>query len=1035
MKLTEQSIKKICSSVIFKRGMEYFNQGRVHIKNREKSGFTAVVDGEDLYNVRISVTDDGEINDYFCTCPYYETMGVACKHIVAAAEERRRELEGWTVPDDENDRISKLFISDFSRGLEVKNELSLMFEVFFSGNGNGSEVKLYLLGKPVINPEELIECFVYKRPLRLGKGIDYHPHSHTFGALEEEILSILAQSYESRPSKLAMYTSSAGTIRLGGEGTKRMMSLLPGVNYKILIDRMDLGRALIAEENPEILIDISAMLGEITMYVPNYGLALVPDASVFFYEGTVFLTDKLWQKKFLPVYRALSTDRRSQITFKGDNALAYATYVLPSLETEPGVVCDGLDEYVIKDKPEFTVYVDSDGKSIRCKVKVRYGEISFFLPEQLSHKGYIVVRDAECEQRVMNCFEGFVYSDGYYNTDDNDTIYDFITYKSIVLAEICTVIKSDLYNEIIIKKDAPVSAHIEYKISENLLEATPDSVLTESEIREILLAVKLKQKFYRSKNGDFYDIEAISGKMSVFDKLFFDKNISFSKRNIPEYNLLYLYAVAEEAGGGNITCSRELTEYVKSIQETKASIFPELAEKLRPYQIVGADWLKQISSLGFGGILADDMGLGKTVQMLAFLESEERSNPVLIVTPSALTYNWRNEFEKFIPGSRVMIYDGSVEEREEKFKELFKYDYIIVSYPILRRDIELYKDIEFSFCILDEAQAIKNPQTMNASSVKKINAKRRFALTGTPIENSMRELWSIFDFLLPGYLGNYSEFRELYELPAGSGDKDSIELLKKRIKPFILRRMKREVLSELPEKIEEIMYAKMTEEQVRLYASYREIAKNKALASIAENGRGNMEILTLLLRLRQISCHPSLFDGGYKAGSGKLDLLFGIIDTALSSGHRILVFSQFTSMLSIIGRGLEEKNLKYFYIDGSTNPEQRVELCNRFNNGENEIFLISLKAGGTGLNLTGADTVIHYDPWWNPAVTDQASDRAYRIGQTKNVHVIRLAAANSVEARIIDLQEKKRALASDVINVNNGSLGNLSSDEIMSLFE
>jgi len=1035
MNLSEQAIKKICSPAIYKRGIEYFNQGRVHIKNRETQGFTAVVDGEDLFNVRIGLSDDGEITDYFCTCPYYDTMGVACKHIVAAAEERRRELEGGNVPDDENDRISKLFISDFSRGLNGKTELSLMFEVFFSGNGNGCEVKLYLFGKPVNNPEELIECFVCKRPLRLGKSLDYHPDTYTFGAFEESILSILSESYESRPSKLAMYTASSGTVRLGGEGTKRMMSLLPAVDYKIVIDRMDLGRVLIAEENPEILIDISAMFGEITMYVPNYGLALVPDASVFFYEGTVFLTDKAWQKKYLPVYRALSSDRRSQITFKGDNALAFATYVLPSLENEPGVVCDGLDEYVIKDKPEFTVYVDSDGKSIRCKVKVRYGEISFFLPEQYSRSGYIVVRDTDAEYRVMHCFDGFIYSDGYYNASDDGVIYEFITEKVQLLAELCDVVESDLYNGITIKKESPVSAHIEYNFSANLLEATPDSKLTESEIREILRAVKLKEKFYRSKNGDFYDIQAISGKMSVFDRLFFEKEISFQKRSIPEYNMLYLSAISEESGTGNITCSRELLDYVKSVQNIKASIIPELRGKLRPYQITGADWLKQISSLGFGGILADDMGLGKTVQMLAFLHSENREEPVLIVTPSALTYNWRNEFNKFIPDAKVLIYDGNSEEREEKLKKISEYEYIIISYPILRRDIELYKDLRFSFCILDEAQAIKNPQTMSASAVKRINAGRRFALTGTPIENSMKELWSIFDFLLPAYLGKYAEFKEAYELPAAAGNKDAMELLKKRIKPFILRRMKKDVLSELPEKLEEVMYAKMTEEQSKLYASYRHIAKDKALATIAENGRGNMEILTLLLRLRQISCHPSLFDAGYKDGSGKLDLLFDLVETALSSDHRILVFSQFTSMLSIIGKGLDERSIKYFYIDGSTNPEQRVELCNRFNNGENGVFLISLKAGGTGLNLTGADTVIHYDPWWNPAVTDQASDRAYRIGQTKNVHVIRLAAADSVEAKIISLQEKKRNLANDIININNGSLGNLSSDEILSLFE
>lgn len=1039
MKISEQSIKNICSSVIYKRGMEYYNQGRVHIKTRENDSFTAVVDGEELFNIRIGLSPDGEITDCFCTCPYYETMGSACKHIVAAVHERRRELEGTVSDGGENERISRLFISDFNRGISSRIELPMEFEVAFFSKADGAarcEVSLYVFGKLVENPEELLECFSCRRPFRLDKNFDYHPDSHSFGVLEEEVLKILAESYESRCAISTVYAKNHGFVPIGAEAVKRLMPILSSVNYKIIIDRMNVGRITILEENPEVLIDISAMLGEITMYVSNYGMALVPDASVFYYEGTIFVTDKSWQKRFLPVYRALVSDCRSQITFKGENALAFATCVLPELEGQPGVVCDGLDEYVIKDKPEFFVYLDYDGAEIKCKIKAKYGAVSFFLPENSMRGGYIVVRDAEAEKQILSCFEGFIYKDGFYVAYDDEVIFDFISGKLKTLAEFAELMKSDLFMNLKVSRDMPLFVNVDYNASLNLLEATPHSELSESEVREILLAVKLKDGFYRAKNGVFYDTDALSAKISAFEKMFFQKQTNFDKRAVPEYNMLYLYAAANESTNSYISCSRELAEYIDSIKSMKANIPAHLEQQLRPYQVVGADWLSQISGLGFGGILADDMGLGKTVQMMAFLSGQKKEHPALIVTPSALTYNWYHEFEKFLPEASVLIADGSAEDREAKLKHINEYEYIIVSYPVLRRDIEMYEKLEFSFCVLDEAQAIKNPQTMNASSVKRIKAGRRFALTGTPIENSLKELWSLFDFLLPGYLGSYSGFREQYELPVVHGEGDgALELLKSRIRPFILRRMKKDVLSELPEKTEEIMYAKMTEAQSAMYDSYRTLAKDKALAAIAEDGRGSMEILTLILRLRQISCHPSLFDSAYNSGSGKLDLLFSVVESAIMSEHRILIFSQFTSMLSIIAKGLNQRNIKYFYIDGSTNPAERPELCRRFNEGENSVFLISLKAGGTGLNLTGADTVIHYDPWWNPAVTDQASDRAYRIGQDKNVHVIRLAAADSVEQKIMKLQETKRLLADDVININSGGLGNLSKEEILSLFE
>lgn len=1038
MKISEQEIKKICSPAIYKRGMDYFNQGRVHIKNRDAEGFTAVVDGERLYNVSVKFTEDGGIKDFFCTCPYYDTMGTACKHIAAAVEERRRELSGDTSAEDGNEKIAELFISEFSKTASSRIPLNISFEVTFRPVGRlemRCEVLIYISGKYIDSPEEFLESFTNRRPYRLGRKTDYHRDEYTFGEAEEKILSILAESYESRAVSGPGYVKSSGSVAVGAEGIKRLMPLLPEVDYEIVIDRMKLGRVPVTSGNPEVLIDISAVFGEITLHTPNYGLCLVPDAGVFYYENIIYLTDSGFREKFLPIYRALAADCRSQLVFRGENALSFAALVLPRLENEPGVVTDGLDEYVIKEKPVFTVFIDCVGRALRCKIKADYGVVSFFLPDNGTDTRYIVVRDAEVENEVLSFFEGFQYKNGFYETLEDEIIFDFLTARIEKIKQLCTVVESDLFSGIKIKRSVPVSADISYNTELKLLEATPLTELSADEIQSILSAVRLKKRFYRTRGGDFFDIASVTDEMLFFERLFSENGAGFEAREIPEYNMLYLCAAADSENR-KIRCSAELTEYIESIRSIKPVIPEHLSKTLRDYQKTGALWLKQLSALGFGGILADDMGLGKTVQILSFLYAEKRTEPALIVTPAALTYNWLHEFKKFIPEASVMLIDGSRDERKKKIEHIKDYEFVIVSYPLLRRDIESYGEIEFSFCVLDEAQAIKNPHTMNASSVKKIHARRRFALTGTPIENSLKELWSIFDFLMPGYLGSYEEFRSVYELPIiRDGSAAVMNELRAKIRPFLLRRMKSDVLSELPEKVEEILYANMTEEQEKMYIAYREIAKNRALAILAGEGKANLEMLTLILRLRQISCHPSLFDVSYKKGSGKLDVLYELLASAVSSGHRVLVFSQFTSMLSIISTGLKERGVEYFYIDGSTPARRRLELCDRFNGGEREVFLISLKAGGTGLNLTGADTVIHYDPWWNPAVTDQASDRAYRIGQDKSVHVIRMACENTIEAKIIELQEKKRSLAEDVININSSSLSSLSTDEILSLFE
>lgn len=1039
MELTEKAIKSLCSSTIYKRGTEYFKQGRVHIKVRDEDKFTAIVDGEDIYNVQVKISD-GKINGYYCSCPYFDTMNTVCKHIVATCLERKKELDNNDENFiDDNERLTSKICADFSLIDKEKKKIHLKFEVSAhvrSFTEREFFVKIIAAGKTIEYPESFLENIKKGLNFRINRYVEYSKGHTFFGEQESRILDILIESFESRTLQGALYNRAYGEIPIGEEAMKRIFEILPHCDYSFVFNRMNMGRVSIKNENPDILIDISARSTEINLYSGSYGTALSFDGKLFYFEDTVYITTSEWQSLFMPVYEGLASDLRTQLSFKGDNAIVFASLVLPKLKNMRGVVTNGIEDTVINEKPEIYIYMDCSKNEIMCTVKVSYGDISLILPEAVHNEKKIVVRDLVIENEVLGIISDFEYKNGYYRLSDDEQIFDFLKNRIEILRQKTHVIMSENFSDIKIRNRIGIDAKVSYNNTSGLLEADFKTDLTYDEIRDILSAVKLKNRFYRLKDGSFADLEKESKELLQLTRAGFSAgDILLDKKILPQYQLLYLNALSESGKESAFSISRSVTEYVEEIKNVKLPLSAHLDKVLRGYQKDGVNWLKQLSQLGLGGILADDMGLGKTLQILAFLYCEKPDKPVLIVTPSSLTYNWKNEMKKFIPDASVLIVDGNGETRGELIKKLPQYDFLITSYPLLRRDIDKYEDIEFSYCIIDEAQNIKNPRTMNAKSVKRIKAEHRFALTGTPIENSLSELWSVFDFLMPGYLHRYTEFREWFENPiVRDGDESVLFELKSKISPFILRRMKQDVLSELPEKIETTVYADMTEEQEKLYISYQQMAKDKALSILAE-GTPKMEILTLLMRLRQISCHPALFDDNYKADSGKLEVLGELVSTAVSSKHRILIFSQFTSMLEIIKKKLKKEGIDFFYLDGSTPPERRTELSERFNGGEREVFLISLKAGGFGLNLTGADMVIHYDPWWNPAVTEQASDRAYRIGQTKNVQVIRLASKETIEEKILKLSETKKKLARDVIDGELLSLSAMSSEEILALFD
>jgi superfamily II DNA or RNA helicase len=474
-----------------------------------------------------------------------------------------------------------------------------------------------------------------------------------------------------------------------------------------------------------------------------------------------------------------------------------------------------------------------------------------------------------------------------------------------------------------------------------------------------------------------------------------------------------------------------------------------LENVLRPYQKQGVAWLDFLRQNGFGGILADEMGLGKTLQVLALLqalkdgsrrttasEGGEGQTTALVVCPTSLVFNWVAEAGKFTPGLRVLALEGA--GREALFTQIPEHDLVVTSYALIRRDAEKYQGLEFALVVLDEAQHIKNRQTQNAQAVKSVRARQRLVLTGTPLENSVVDLWSIFDFLMPGYLGSAKDFHERYEVPiARERDANAQARLARRLRPFLLRRLKAEVAPELPAKLEQVAYCDLTADQAGIYRQVLEASRREITEAVDAQGlaKNRLLIFTALLRLRQICCDLRLLkleQLNPETVSGKLDLFAELLEETIDGGHRVLVFSQFVSMLSLLRKQLTADGVEYCYLDGAT--QDRAKVVERFQgSAQIPVFLISLKAGGTGLNLTGADTVIHYDPWWNPAVEDQATDRAHRIGQTRVVTSYKLITRGTVEEKILHLQSRKRELFQGVLSSDEQVVGALNWEEIQDL--
>ena len=732
------------------------------------------------------------------------------------------------------------------------------------------------------------------------------------------------------------------------------------------------------------------------------------------------------------------------IYIRNEDVPLFCRELLPALEKHYVCTRKNFSEQDYNVQPvTFEIYLDApQDDMISCRVIAVYGELRYNVYGDKEDMGQ---RDLTSEIPVGKVVAS--YCNAYDEAamamviaGEEDKLYEFLTEGIPRLQELGDVFVSDALKRM--KVNASPKIRVGISLSGDLLELTMTAEdVSQEQLLEILNKYDRKKKYYRLKNGEFVNIagDSLETLLDLKQGLgLTDRQLAKGQVSLPKYRAMFLDSGLDAGESFQMEkdrAFRALVRNMKTVEDNDFEVPKQLAPVLREYQKKGFLWLKTLYHNGFGGILADDMGLGKTLQVIAFLVSEYQDvekKRCLIVTPASLVYNWYSEIQRFAPQLPAVMVLGNAQERAELIRGVSERQILITSYDLLKRDMEHYEGISFFYQVIDEAQFIKNHNTQAARAVKEITAGARLALTGTPVENRLSELWSIFDYLMPGFLFAYQRFREEFESPiVQQQDEKSMERLQKMIRPFVLRRLKKDVLKDLPDKLEEEMYACMEGEQQKLYdAHVKRLAMMLDKQTDEEFRTGKIQILAELTKLRQLCCEPALLYEGYTGGSAKGDMCMDLIRNAVNGGHKVLLFSQFTSMLEILCNQLETEKITFYTLTGATSKEKRKELVESFQKDDTSVFCISLKAGGTGLNLTAADIVIHYDPWWNLAVQNQATDRAHRIGQKNAVTVYKLVTKGTIEENILKLQEKKSKLAEQLLGGEGVGSGSFTREEL-----
>ena len=1062
LRLSRTGIRNLASSdLIYSRGLQYYKSNRVvNAAFSKLSGqYKLTVRGSYNYSVIITENKDGSF-EHFCNCPAHVKEKGACKHVVAALLFILKYQEKSLMEEPQSPEEKKAFqvLEYFANQEETKTQGEIFHIeaiIFIPAILRGTESKAYVSLMAGVNRMYKIQSlrkflmdYYNKENIVLGKEFKFIAGESEFDRESKELLDFLLEIYKIQELIDKTFYSklfSKAQMVLTKNMLRKLFLAIGKNNFTLELYGKLYEMVRFINGNPKIQYDLDIFEDAILLdyHQKEPIISLSENGDMLYYNGGVYLPEQRFIRNYVPFYNSLGGEKKP-LVFRGENRKRFLEEVLPKLhEILDIAIPEQLKERYLTLPLTSKIYFDKYNNAIKAELHFQYGEYEFNCFEDPRVENYIIIRDKEKEYEVMQLLEGldFEAHSKFYLLKNDNSIFEFLTNGIEKLKKICQLFYSEHFKKISVRTGGKIQVGLRANSEIDLLEMELDyDDIPREELKDLFRSYQLKKKYFRLKDGSFIDLKErpIQELANILEGLNVSpKNINSESIKLSKSSAFYLEDTLKETSL-IVSKNEEFTQLINRILLPKQQNYPipeKITALLRPYQVTGYEWLRMLAENSLGGILADDMGLGKTLQSIVYIVSKiKQGRRFMIICPTSLVYNWLDEFENFAPQIRAIVIAGTPTERQELIEHSENIPVFITSYPLIRRDILQYQQIEFDTVFIDEAQFIKNAASLNAQSVKLLKAKHRFALTGTPIENSLSELWSIFDFIMPNYLMSHTKFMKRYERLILKEDINALEELNRRVHPFVLRRMKKDVLKELPQKIEEKILTEMTEEQKKIYLSYIENIRSNLDLEHTPVEKNQMKILAALTRLRQICCHPATFLNNYYGSSGKMDLLFELLDKAIVNQHRILLFSQFTSMLGIIAKELEKKKIAYFYIEGATAMEERSEYVRRFNAGEGHIFLISLKAGGTGLNLTGADMVIHYDPWWNPAVEEQATDRAYRIGQGKNVYVIKLLTKGTIEEKIYKLQKKKQELSNSVIQAKEIFINMLSREELEEIF-
>lgn len=1052
---------------IVERGRDYMKDGRVLsiVQNTEKRVWLAEVLGSELYLVEL----DGTTKEQdVCECPYWMEHGY-CKHTVAvelALKQRgvSRIIQANQPVVFEKSEVStaEMFTKGFSKLTKRLDEkrlqplrLEFILDIIETNNYYpelsiiGISLKIGFEGpKPktyiVKNIGEFLQAFEKETTFIVSKQHQFLLNQESFAVDIQEILEELAAIYHTNQ------LLGVNGVQVKGKIDKRYL-VLPIAQSQELLERMSKTSGFLLTDKEEkyrflSFTDASLPLtfevlkldeekfqlrihNQITTFLAHYHWA-------FAGENIYQLTTEQ-EEIYTTLLQLMKRLEEPEIIYEKMVVSDLFSDVLPLLEKIGEVMLTEEVEESIVHHPLEAVFIFKKLKgTINARVDYRYGDVVFSTDPQhviLSQEDQEIVRDNQKEAQITQQFQKLGYQTTATGFEKNlpagEALYYFFKAEIPSFRQLGEVRMGRKLRELFLDAQHHQPT-IEVSEGDSWLDVRFDVTgIAEDEVDAVLTSLLRNDAFYTLKTGEVlsFDSEEFYHTSAVLTMLRKNMKTKDSTIQVPKNQGLMIESLLENNQRAHFSDSfKKMVSDLTHPEEFTAALPEGIQATLRSYQEAGFRWLKMLSHYQFGGILADEMGLGKTLQTITYLLSEKEEHqhkgPALIVAPASLIYNWLAEIKRFAPTLTAQVVVGNKQERE-RLAQMPEQDIFITSYASLRQDIDMYQQLQVGYLILDEAQMVKNSGTKTAQALKSLKVPQRFALSGTPIENNLDELWSIFQMILPGLFPSKTTFREMKP-----------EEVAKMIQPFILRRDKKTVLADLPDKIESNMYSVLTEEQKTVYLAYlKQMQEDVSQMDQATFKKNRISILAGLTRLRQICCDPRLFIDDYTGGSGKVEQVKDFLMAAKENNRRVLLFSQFTSMLSILEKELNELGLETFYLRGSTKPKDRLTMADAFNEGEKDVFLISLKAGGTGLNLTGADTVILYDLWWNPAVEEQAAGRAHRMGQKNVVEVWRMIAEGTVEEKMNSLQQEKRELFQKVIQGNEEQLAKMTEDDIRTI--